>query len=606
MNAPEASAFEKPVIVRPSIRGTLLLGGSAVVSLYTGFLYFDPRQSEWLVKHLGYPWMLALSLGWVAAVVVVARAEKLTWRKFWPGRGAAWLILIAWLWLLRMDPAGYKILYDEPVQTSTAFTLHQERELATTVRAYPLNGLHTVLTVYLDKRPPFFPFLVATVHDLTGYRVANAQVVNAAGTLVLLVLVWHLGRKLAGNAGGGIFAVAALTTFPTLGVMTTSAGMDLINLVLVAALGLIAVAYAQSPTPSRAAVFVLTTVLLAFTRYESALYVGAAVLVWMAVSWRQRTWLFTPIWALLPLALVLYGWHNTVLSNSPVLWELHENQTQRFSLSYAANNLRHAASFLFNLTRDAPNSVFLTVAGLGGAFLLLVQIVRRRSVMPSHIGIALGAVASAVFANFAILMCYYWGALDDPIVTRLSLPLHLLLAWLAVAGWAEWRALVPRWGTWRAPALAAGAAFLLWTVPAASQHSYTALNLLRKNFEWERTIVDRYWPAPDLIVTNRSPIIWLAECMPAIPFDRARARESSLRWHLERHSFNRVMVMQRVLTLGGEGGWAVDPGDKLPDNWRLQEIAVRRFGFTLTRVSRLLAIDEPVPPVASTLPGTGQ
>jgi hypothetical protein len=572
----------------------LILGLAALAALYLGFVCFDAKQCQWLVRHFAYGWIFALFAAAIAAAILLLRQGSFRWRAAWPGRTPALLIFAAWLWVLRMDPFGYKILYDEPVQISTSFTLHQERELATTVRAYYIDGLYTVLKVYLDKRPPFFPFVVAALHDLTGYRMANAYVANAGATLLLLALTWHFGRRLGGGPAGGAWAVGLLGTLPILGVMATGAGMDLLNLTMLAAFACAGLAFLQQPgSAPRACLFVVVTALLGYTRYESVLYVVSAGLVWCWACWRERRLVHVGWFALLPLTLVLYGWHNTVLSESPELWELGENQTRRFSFEYAPNNLRHAVQFLFNRHWALPNSLLLTGAGLAGGILVAARALARRSAVPPAARVVLGATAVSVVANFAVLMCYYWGELDDPIVTRLALPLHLLLSWSAAAGWVEWRALAgARWGGWRIPAISTAAALLLWTIPTMAQRRY-AMNLGARNLEWEHRIVSRIWPRPDLIITSRAPVCWLAERQPAIGFERARGREADLRWHLAHQSFGEVFVMQRVLTLGAGGGWAVDASDRLPESWKLQTLAVRRVGVTLTRISRVTAIDAP-------------
>jgi hypothetical protein len=291
-----------------------------------------------------------------------------------------------------------------------------------------------------------------------------------------------------------------------------------------------------------------------------------------------------------------------VLSHSPELWELRPEQTQRFSLAYAPNNLTHAAKFLFLPVWDQPNAVLIAVAGLLGGVWLLSRASRGNTILTSAPGTTLLAFGAGILANFTLLMCYYWGELDDPIVTRLSMPLYLLLTLLAVAGWRELGARFSALAGWRWPSVAIGATMLVLTIPTLALDRYSERNLMRKNIEWERRMVATYWPAPDLIITNRSPIVWLAEGIPSVSIDRARLRGNDILWHLQHHSFGTVLVAQRILTLGADGGWVVDNTDELPETWKLTEVAVKRVGLTLTRLSVLTDLTPEAPSETPTTP----
>jgi hypothetical protein len=52
-----------------------------------------------------------------------------------------------------------------------------------------------VIDTFLDKRPYFFSFLIALLHDLTGYRLENVFVLNAALTLATLAAVYWLSAR---------------------------------------------------------------------------------------------------------------------------------------------------------------------------------------------------------------------------------------------------------------------------------------------------------------------------------------------------------------------------------------------------------------------------
>jgi len=579
----------------PAFLRLLLLLGAGGLALYLGFARFTPDECTRLVRLTGYWWMLAVVAGAVTALAWCIResgADRF-WRSVRPERGHAVFLVLLSLWVLALDRPGQKIMFDEPMLSATALTMHHERELGATTRAYPLPGVFTILRTHLDKRPPLFPFLVATLHDLTGFRLTNAIYVNMAGTVALLWLVWLLGRRYGGSPAAGSVAVALLATFPEIGVCATGAGMDQINLVLLAGAWWVALGYLDRPTPARATLFVFTVLLLTYSRYESVLYVAAAGLVWIAGARRRGQWLPETSWAILPLGLLLYAWHSTVLSHSPEQWELRAEQTERFSPAYAAHNLEHAARFLFTPSWSQPNSVLLSVAGLAGGVWLAIVVLRRRSTMERNSATTLVAFGGVITAAFGLLMCYYWAELDDPIVTRLSLPLHLLLAILAVSAWREVAATHAPARGWRWPALAVGAATVVFTVPAAALARYSETNLMRKNIEWQQRVVAAQLPAPGLVISNRSPLVWLSAGIPAISADRARIRGDELRWHLQRHSFASVLVMQRLVTSAETGGWTVDPLDQLPAGWKLEEVAVHRFGDTLMRISRLDEVPAP-------------
>lgn len=573
----------------PAFLRLLLLLGAGGLALYAGFARFDPDECARLVRLTGYWWALALVAGAVASFAWCIRetGPAQFWQAIRPGRGHALFLALLSVWVLALDRPGQKILFDEPMLSATALTMHQERELGAVTRAYPLPGVFTILRTHLDKRPPLFPFLVASAHDLTGFRTANAIYVNMAATVALLWLVWLLGRRYGGSPAAGSVAAALLATFPQLGVSASAAGMDQVNLLLLAGTWWTALAYLDRPGRARAMLLVFAVLLLTYSRYESVLYVAAAGFVWLTAARRRGQWLPETAWAILPLGLMLYAWHNTVLSHSPEQWELRAEQTARFSLGYLAHNLRHAANFFFVPNWAQPNSVPLSLAGLAGGAALILRALRGRSTMEPNSTRALVAFGAVITAAFALLMCYYWAELDDPIVTRLSLPFHLLLTILAVSGWREFAGTGATARGWRAPAVAVGAATVILTVPAAALARYSETNLMRKNVEWQQRVAAAQSPAPGLVISNRSPLVWLAGGIPAISADRARLRGGELHWHLQRHSFGTILVMQRLLSSGQAGGWSVDPLDQLPADWKMEEVAVHRFGDILMRVSRL-------------------
>jgi hypothetical protein len=95
------------------------------------------------------------------------------------------------------------------------------------------------------------------------------------------------------------------------------------------------------------------------------------------------------------------------------------------------------------------------------------------------------------------------------------------------------------------------------------------------------------------VISNRSPLAWISAQIASISVDRARLRGAELHWHLQQRSLGNILVCQRISARGPEDSSTVDESDQLPSDWLLEEVAVRRFGPTLCRVSRLVSVPAP-------------
>ena len=138
----------------------------------------------------------------------------------------------------------------------------------------------------LCKRPLFFPFLTSLVHDVTGYRPANAFGLNAGLTFLLLGLACMLGRLLAGRVAGWL-AVVLLAGLPLLAHNATGGGFELLNLVMILATMLLGVRAVEKRDAPAITAFCFAGLLLAQVRYESVIYLGPVGLVVLWVWWRE-------------------------------------------------------------------------------------------------------------------------------------------------------------------------------------------------------------------------------------------------------------------------------------------------------------------------------
>ena len=564
-------------------------GLTAVSAVYLGFLGPSVPQAEALIKYGAYYMLLFTFVAWVGSLVRLWRMRK----PDQPGYsrrekiGAVLLVLLFTGTAIAHENFRSKILNDEFVLQSTAFNMHFFRESVAMARGYEILGTFLSTDTFLDKRPNFYPFLVSLVHDLTGYRANNAFYLNSTLMAATLALAYSIGRRLS-DWKGGTLAVALLGSLPVFALNATGSGMEMINLTMLLSSVMLGAKYLESPDGSHLSAFLLATVLLAQCRYESVLYVvPAAGLVLM--GW-CRTRRITLSWTAVgvPLLLIPVALQNKVLSHSPALWEMRENQTSRFGVEYVASNFKAAVNFLFSFDQHQANSLILAVirlAGLIWAAVGLAFLWKRRGSIGS-LQLAWLFFAAGVIANTVLLFFYFWSSFMDPMATRFSLPLYLLMVFVGVmfAHWLDSR--VPASGVFL---LATGLCFLGFSVPKQSLHFYSRLGI--DEIEWERRYVASLPPAQRIILANNSTIVWLLDKTPSILLNRARLVADRLHYQLGASNFQEILVLQALRPMTPDGDHDIIPEDRLPRSYHLETLVEKRFGTKIARISRLVSVD---------------
>jgi hypothetical protein len=442
----------------PSFRASALTL-SAGIALYFGFFHFDSGQSiEW-VGRWGY-WIIVAPFACLVWQAFHRLREKVRSRgeggsqsdgsREREGLGqfvAAALsgrilplvyILVVSAILASSQPLGFKVVMDEPVMAATSLQMHLEKTAFYFTEVHEIQNIDYFSTGAVDKRPLFFPFLLSLLHDLTGYRPLQGVVLNLALLPVFLGLAFRLGNALA-RPFGGYVAVALLATSPLLAMNACGAGFDLLNLVMLLALGMAAWAYLRAPDDWRLNLCLLLTVLLAQTRYESVLFVFPVAVCILIAWWRSGAIRITWTMVATPLMLIGYAWQRRILTDYGQHWQLREGDETPFSFAYVLPNLEHALDFFLSSGPEQPNSLVLFLAFLLAIIVGLAGLATRkhfRSALRTHGSLVFCGFASIVLINFGLLMAYHWGQLDDIIATRLVMPFLLLqlTVVLAVAG----------------------------------------------------------------------------------------------------------------------------------------------------------------------------
>jgi hypothetical protein len=593
---------------------------SALSALGLGFVWTDGALAGEAVRRAGYPMLFATALGFVWAIARCLRGDGGAWRSVapgeWIGRGrrglANWrarpwrefcrsiacMVAGGTLVCALAEPIGFKILFDEYVLQATAQNLHLTREVGTIVRAYEVEGVWLPLGAYVDKRPYFFAFVLSLLHDLSGFRVLNAFILNHALTALLLALVGVTVRRLTGRVGAGVLAGWSLAALPLLGQNTNGSGMEVLNAVMIVGVFLLGLRFLERPDDARQDALLLGAVLLAQCRYESALFVPAAGLLVLVAWFRRGAARLTIVTMLVPVALLPVAWVRQVFAANDVLWQLPEHLSKPFGTEHVADNLVQAGRYVFSTNVAYSNLAPLAVAGLLALSVIGFLFFRRRfAAGPGAASLASLVWFAAVLFNFVLLMHYYWGQLTDPLVSRLSLPLWIVFA-VALA------ALLARLEAGGRKAL--GPALVLSLViglalhgRAAARHVYTQENILEQEIRWELDWVAGRPAGPRMVITNKSSLPWLLERVPAVLTNSARGRAAAINFHLRQNGYQEILVTQRLRPGSAAGDFALDPDDALPPEIRLERVAERRFGYSIATISRVVAVEPTAPALSS-------
>jgi len=580
-------------------RRLLLALLTALLALVVGFQAISLPGAEWLIRNCGYWFILVLVLLFSSALWRLSRSEGLGPRRLWAEhRRGVLTVLLCSAFVLSMDRFAYKVQFDEQVIQATAQNLHFTKEVGALVRAYNLGDSFLPLDAMLDKRPYLLPFIGSVLHDLTGYRTLNLFLFNTSLVPLLLGLVYYIASKLA-TKEGGVVAVLALSTLPLLGQTATSAGMEILNLTMLAGTLAAALRYVDRPGEQRLALLCLCSVMLSQCRYESVIFalpVGVCIL-W---GWWRAGRILLPWQACVtPLLFIPYALHNRVLSASPRLWQLNEGQSSRFSVGYLHDNLVGALKYLFGY--DIKLSASLLLGYLGVLCLLALPWVlrnERRLVADRGRWKVFALFALVVAGNLGMLMFYYWAQLDDPIASRFALPLYLVLA--ITVGHVLGRVFAGRrlaWGT-------AAGLLLIYVMavlkPTVAHAHYTEYNQSARLLEWETDFISRMPSRSRLVIANRSSLPFTIEGVPSMPRFGVEHALERLRFHMEARTFEEILVLQTLRPGSVNGDYYLDGKDALPEGWVTEVIVEKRFGAALERICRLVALP---PAKAAEVPG---
>ena len=562
-----------------------------------GRLFLNYSEAKWVILHTGY-WLIAAITGlWL--FFFWKRLRTVNWSKEWwkAHRWGLVCVLGCACFMQIHERRGYKVLFDEFAIAGVARNMHFERQASYPVRAHYIDGRLAIMLSGVDKRPFFFAFLLSLVHDLTGYREANAFYLNGGLAAALLGLVYFLGYRI-GEARLGCLGVLLLTSLPLLAQNAAGGGFELVNLVMIGVFLLAGMDYLQLPGEQGLNLFVLTSVLLAQSRYESILYVLAVPAVALCKWLRDRQISLTWISAVAPLALILPLLLNIILFDDPGRLQVKLGQSA-FLMVNLPGNLAHAVYYLFSSSFDSTDSLLLSAVGLIALVFLVVLLGRNfvSNMSKGNDDVMLTCVFIIVAINTVIEFCYFWGHWDDPLVSRFSLPLQLMMT---LGTLRVLREFLKSRRLPRSILIGAGAWILFLTAPADAHNGVpSADNYSPCEYAWFHEFLAKKSPATTLSISSSSlgPIL---QNYPAISIGEAKLDRWQLKACLEDRLYQEILVLQRFKLDPKTGKFIEHDPVLLGDGFVLQTLAERRFRPNyISRISLLIGVKGDVKPPTS-------
>lgn len=574
-------------------RRLLVLALTVLLAVALGFFTFSASSALGILTKGGY-WAILGTAAWFAWSLWPMTQDCRPWSRLTEPRG--WrvpaLILGCGLVLLVHETYGFKILMDEVMLLGTSMGMHFDKHPLVPVRGHDLQGAFQLIDGRLDKRPLFQPFLVSLLHDLTGYRPENVFALNTGLTFVLLGLVYQAARKLAG-AAAGVAACLLLTSLPLLAQNATGGGFELLNLVMIMSTLLLALRFVEKRDQGSQQALLLSAVLLAQTRYESILFVLPVGLIVLWVWWVERRPVLDWGTCFVPLLFLPVALHQKIFSAQASSWEMASQPgfDRPFALAYAPNNFSHWLNFFFDTAGVHSNSFVLSALGfLALPFCLLWSVKILARLRQATAVQATFAVFSVGFAAHTLLMlCYFWGRFDDPVIRRLSLPLNLWMVLAVVIVVAE---LFRQKWAWYLLVGVTGIGLFSYSLPSMARHSYSMDYYVGREAEWRREFIKAH-PEKNYLFIDNDAIIWITHLVSATPVQQALNHKDIMLFNFRNRTFAAFYVFQRYDVDTSTGRLIVQKEYDLGPDYELETYWERRFTYTpltVSRISRVVAI----------------
>ncbi|ADE55310.1 hypothetical protein Caka_2293 [Coraliomargarita akajimensis DSM 45221] len=568
-------------------RVRLIVAVIGLVILIACYIAVPAESASRAVRHLGYWFTLAASLGLLAYAFIWARdclrsqVERLAFNyRYLLGCS----MLLGSLLIFVHTEFGPKVLMDDAILESTARSLHEDRQVYVSTYGRTVENQFRHFDGYVDKRPWLFAFAVSLMHDVSGFRIENAYLVNAVAAVGFLGLMHLVGWMIAGIRGA-LLMPAMWLTIPLFAQNATGSGMDLFNLFMLGLVVVLGMAYLRKPTEISEGAFALSGVLLAYGRYESLLFV-IPVLLLIVIGWLRSGRILLSIGSVVAAPLLIgLVLQQKFFASKEDLWELHSGVTQPFALGHAVENFPRALNFFFSLGDNFSNSFLLGIVGFPAVIAVLLYGVRYGKQIyrdfPERVVLLVFVVALLV--QFGVILCYHDGKLDRLFASRFALPSYLLLT-LSIL--LLMQHLARPLSVWVYSYGCCLLFLLAFTLPMKAKAIFTERNFVVSELAWIEGILEERNQPRGLLV-DRYTVYWTLRDRSALSQPRVELSTERIVREIREGKFTELILVDRRDMQLVDGAVQIPPLEFPRDQIELELIDRKSFKpFRITEVYR--------------------
>jgi hypothetical protein len=197
--------------------------------------------------------------------------------------------------------------------------------------------------------------------------------------------------------------------------------------------------------------------------------------------------------------------------------------------------------------------------------------------------------AGALLLHLGLMLCYFWGKFDEPVIRRLSLPTFLLMVFAPLLVLRDLRS---SHRLLSGLLFAAGVAIVYSGVPGMAKQAATRLYYPALDTAWRREFM-ALLPEKDYLVIDNDTSLWITHEVSATPVVRARENPGVIAFNLRNRMFSGIYVFQRFDISPDTGELVLRADDSLGPAYELETVAERTFQIdVLSRLSRVRTIQE--------------